>query len=90
MTPVYLVAALALADALLTHRAIALGLREINPLLGRLLGARPPLVAGLLWRALVIVGLAWLAMPAPGWYVLAALQAAGVVWNVQKIRELRR
>lgn len=85
MTPVYLVATLALADAFLTDRALRRGLVEANPILRRLLGAHPPLVWAIAWRALAIAGLAWLAMPPIGWWTLAALQLAVVLWTLKKL-----
>jgi len=83
------VAVLALVDALLTDRALRLGLIEANPLLRRLLGAHPPLVWAIAWRAIVIAGLAWLAMPPIGWWTLAGLQLAVVAWTLKKLGGLR-
>lgn len=88
-TAILVVAALALADALLTDRALRRGLIEANPILRRLLGAHPPLAWSIAWRAVVIAGLVWLAMPAIGWWVLAGLQLASVAWNLQKLGGLR-
>lgn len=83
------VALLALVDALLTDRALRLGLIEANPVLRRLLGAHPPLVAAIAWRALVLAGLAWLRMEAIGWWILAGLELAAVAWNLKKLGGLR-
>lgn len=63
-----------LADALTTHRALQRGRREANPILLRLLGARPLPAVAVAWRAVVFAALAlWVPMPAWGWFVFGAL-----------------
>lgn len=70
-----LFAALAvLADALTTHRALQAGRREGNPILRRLLGARPQLWVALAWRALVFGALVlWVPMPWWGWTIFGGI-----------------
>lgn len=61
-------------DAITTHRALQEGRKEANPILARVLGARPTLFKALLYRA-VIVTLMVLFIPAPwwGWAILAGI-----------------
>lgn len=83
----FLVLALvALADALTTHRILQRGGREMNPFLAKLLGARPKLWFALAWRALAIVGLWFLFPDGRGAWLLVPLILGVAYWNYRKGR----
>lgn len=80
------VSVLALIDAVSTERALALGYRERNAVLARLLGSRPDLPTAIAWRAAVVVGLAWFGMPWYGWAMLIPPQLYAVAHNLRVVR----
>lgn len=85
---IIIVAVLAIVDALVTERALALGRRERNRFLRRALGSRPQIEFALAWRFSAVGVLAWLfhswgprhgwTFPWYGWAIIAVLQLAAI------------
>jgi len=87
ITMLIILAALQVADALTTIKALALGGREANPVIRAamdLLGVKPALVL----KGVVVVGTAW-HMPVEFLQGMMAIYIAVVAWNLRVIRKLK-
>lgn len=63
-----------LADALTTHRALQAGRKEGNPILRRVLGAKPQLWAAIAWRVLIFGSMVlWVPMPWWAWAIFGGV-----------------
>lgn len=81
--PILFAAIGVLLDAIVTDRELRAGRREANPVLRRILGARPQLPAAIAWRAAVLAALViWVPMPGWGWIAFGTFFYVAAARNI--------